>query len=220
MPSTIEPGPIAPPRPYPPSIARAANLATDERLASVSALSIKARLMLQRITRCINTSDVTQSVRVSRCRFADILGVSTKTISRIKAELENAGWIERHQIMSRRYGMQVGDIWLTPWALQELQLVAPGQLDPVNMPVPSEDSIAIRAAVLPQQDPSLTKNVPRNVGEKCPTPYSLSQSLSERQPSGQSLQDVFQENTPNTPETVASAQKLPTEQHQQGTHAR
>ena len=111
----------------------------------------KPSLLLQKITRCISTSDVAQSVRVSRNLLADILGVSVKTISRIKAELENAGWIERHQIKSRIYGMQVGDIWLTPWALQELQLVAPGQLHPVNMPVPCDNSIAIRAAVPPKK---------------------------------------------------------------------
>lgn len=221
MSNTIESGTIAPPRPYPPSIARAADRATDDRLASVRALSSKARLTLQKIVRCISTSNITQSVRISRNLLADLLGVSTKTVSRIKAELENAGWIDRHQIQSRMYGMQVGDVWLTPWALQELQLLAPGPLDPVNMPVPSEDSIAIRAAVVPQQTPLLTKNVPRSVDQKCPTPYSLSLSLSERQPpSGQSLQDVVQEKSLNTPENVASTQNLPTKesQHQQSQH--
>ena len=220
MPSTIESGYIATPRPYPPSIARAADRATDDRLASVSALGVKARLILQRIVRCLRTSDVTQSVRISNDFFARMLQVSVKTVCRIKEELEDAGWIERHQIMSRRYGMQVGDIWLTPWALQELLLVVPGQIDPVNMAIPSEDSIAIRAAVVVQQADFLPKNDQRCVGQKCPTPYSLSQSLSERQPSGQSLQDVFQEKTSNTPENVASAQELPSEQHQpqQSTH--
>lgn len=206
MPSTTESGHIAAPRPYPPSIARAADRATDDRLASIRALSVNARLALQKITRCISTSDITQSVRIGRDLLARILGVSTKTISRIKTELEKAGWIERHQVMSRKYGMQVGDIWLTPWALQELQLVVPGKFDPINMPIASEDNIAIRAAVPPKQANFLSKNVPRSVGQKCPTPYLLSQSLSERQSAAAvALPVVFQEKNPEDTTTCAPA---------------
>ena len=97
--------------------------ATDSSIPSIDALSPNARLMLQKFVRESNPESPSDSVRISNTNLALDLKVATKTICRTKAELENAGWIERHQVKSRQHGMQVADIWLTPWAQGELGLV-------------------------------------------------------------------------------------------------
>ncbi|MDD2609883.1 MAG: hypothetical protein PHX60_09365 [Giesbergeria sp.] len=147
MTATLSSNEFALPAPYPPSIARAADRATDCRIAAISALKPYARLLLQAVVRSIQTKDITNSVRISNERFAQTLHVSVNKICKIKKELESKEWIVRSQVQSRKLGMQVSDIFLTPWALQTLGLVSARAKDHPVMPIPSEDQIAVRAAV-------------------------------------------------------------------------
>lgn len=142
--------PFALPPAYPPSIIRAADRATDCRIPAISALKAHARLLLQAVVRSIQTKDITNSVRVSNEFFAQVLHVSVDKVCKIKKELEDKEWITRSQVQSRKLGMQVSDVCLTPWALQTLGLVSTTTADHPDMPIPNEDQIAIRAAVVPE----------------------------------------------------------------------
>lgn len=93
-------------------------------------------MLLARIVRNVCVRKPQESVRVSNNCLAIGLGISDRTVRRIKADLEEAGWITRHQKQSRRHGMQVSDIWLTPVALHTLGLVS----DTAATCVPTEKS--------------------------------------------------------------------------------
>lgn len=109
-------------RAYPQAIAHAADRATDDRIPEICTLSAKARLLLQKIVRSIPKDNPRKSVRISNVTFSIAIRVSDRTVARLKTELEDAGFITRHQVQSRRLGMQVADIWLTDMALQLLGL--------------------------------------------------------------------------------------------------
>lgn len=114
-------------RHYPQLIAQAADRATDDRIPQIRTLSTSARLLLQKIVRSLPQERPQQSVRISTATFGVALGVSDRTVARLKNELEHAGFITRHQVQSRRLGMQVADIWLTDPALQLLGLAGTEQ---------------------------------------------------------------------------------------------
>lgn len=96
--------------------------ATDARIPSIAALSPLARLLLQRIVRGIDPQYPSDPVQISNADFCQFLGVRTDTICRYKTELEDRGWIMRHQKKSRKKGMQVSETSLTAWAQVELDL--------------------------------------------------------------------------------------------------
>lgn len=168
MTATLASNEFALPAPYPPSITRAADRATDCRIPPIRALKPYARLMLQILVRSIQTKDIANSVRISNECFAQTLHVSVNKICKIKKELESKEWISRSQVQSRRLGMQVSDICLTPWALQTLGLVSSRTKDHPAMPIPSEDQIAIRAAVV--QKPAPPQHIEIKTGCDQPTP--------------------------------------------------
>ncbi|SER37378.1 hypothetical protein [Giesbergeria anulus] len=168
MTATLASNEFALPAPYPPSIARAADRATDCRIPPINALKPYARLLLQALVRSIQTKDITNSVRISNECFAQTLHVSVNKICKIKKELESKEWIVRTQVQSRRLGMQVSDICLTPWALRTLGLVSGRVKDHPAMPIPSEDQIAIRAAVV--QEPAPPQHIEIKTGGDQPAP--------------------------------------------------
>jgi hypothetical protein len=87
-------------------------------------LSVKGRILLARILRNVCTKHPEQPVRISNECLAVAMGCSTRTVQRVKGELASAGWIERHQVQSRRHGMQISDVRLTDVALARLGLGA------------------------------------------------------------------------------------------------
>ena len=124
---SFEPAATDLPRAYPQAITQAADRATDDRIPEMCMLSARARLLLQKIVRCLPKDNPDESVRISNTTFSLVLGVSDRTVVRLKAELEDAGFIHRSQVQSRRRGMQVSDIWLTPPALYLLGLDGQGK---------------------------------------------------------------------------------------------
>lgn len=85
-------------------------------------LSNNARLLLNELLRATNASDPRKSIRISTQTLCKHLRLSARTIYRIKSELEELGWITRHQLKSRRLGMQISDVFLTDLAIQRLEL--------------------------------------------------------------------------------------------------
>ncbi len=121
---------------FPPLIGRALARISGCDGAGLSELNYQGRMLLARIVRNVCVRKPQESVRVSNNCLAIGLGISDRTVRRIKADLEEAGWITRHQKQSRRHGMQVSDIWLTPVALHTLGLVS----DSAATCVPTEKS--------------------------------------------------------------------------------
>lgn len=158
------------PAPYPPSIVRAADRATDCRIPAISALKPYARLLLQTLVRSIQTKDIANSVRISNEFFSQTLHVSVNKICKIKKELESKEWIIRSQVQSRKQGMQVSDICLTPWALQTLGLASGRVKDHPMMPIPSEEQIAIRAAVVEEPTPPQSIEIDINATQQPAAP--------------------------------------------------
>lgn len=109
---------------FPPLIGRALSRISGCDGAGLSELNYQGRMLLARIVRNICVRKPEESVRVSNNCLAAGLGISDRTVRRIKISLEESGWITRHQKQSRRHGMQVSDIWLTPAALRTLGLIA------------------------------------------------------------------------------------------------
>lgn len=132
---SFEPAGASAPRVYPQVITQAADRATDDRIPEIAALDVRARGMLQKIVRSLPKNNPSESVRISNTTFALALGTSERTVARIKCALEQAGFITRHQVQSRRRGMQVADIWLTDMAQQVLGLItsAPKSLACANL---------------------------------------------------------------------------------------
>lgn len=80
------------PRPYPRSITDASNRATDERIGAIASLPpLKARMLLQKIIRSVCIHDFTKPAHISNQTFIQTLGVSLRTVCRLKVELEHAG---------------------------------------------------------------------------------------------------------------------------------
>lgn len=107
---------------FPLNIERAMCNVAARRNAAAS-LSNSARLLVAELLRVVCATNPRQSVRISNATLAEALSMSARTIHRIKAELESSGWITRHQIQSRRLGMQISDVTFTDKALVELELI-------------------------------------------------------------------------------------------------
>lgn len=187
MTATLSSNEFALPAPYPPSIARAADRATDCRIPAISALKPYARLLLQTVVRSIQTKDIANSVRISNECFAQTLHVSVNKICKIKKELESKEWIVRSQVQSRRLGMQVSDIFLTPWALQTLGLVSGRAKDHPVMPIPTEEQIAIRAAVV--LEPTPPQRIEIEISSSPSTPATSDAAVATAEPSPQAQPD-------------------------------
>jgi hypothetical protein len=82
-----------------------------------------------RVLRNVSARRPAEPVRIGNLTLAAALHTSDRTTRRIKASLEDKGWITRHQVKSRLRGMQVSDIWLTPHALLVLGLAPANPAD-------------------------------------------------------------------------------------------
>lgn len=108
---------------FPPVIERALALLAGSDHGTLSALNMGERLLLARYVRCADALDPSGPIRVSIRVLADGLRVSARTVNTLKAALLANGWISSHQVQSRRRGMQICDVRLTPHAIQVLQLL-------------------------------------------------------------------------------------------------
>jgi len=78
------------------------------------------RSLLARIVGLSDKQDPAKDIYVRRTTLASWIGVSVATIQRLLLALEQAGWIKRDQVKSRRRGFQVGEIRLTAVAISRL----------------------------------------------------------------------------------------------------
>lgn len=108
---------------FPPKINNALALLAG-RVGECGQLSRDARILLCEYVRVLDKNDAYKACRVSNAELQRALELSVRTICRLKAELEHAGWITRHQIQSRELGMQITDVSLTHKAIQALSLAA------------------------------------------------------------------------------------------------
>ena len=92
------------------------------RVGQCADIKPKARMLLSEFLRCVSYREPEGAVRVRNETLALALGISERSVIRLKKELELDGWISRHQVKSRRRGMQITDVWLTNNALQALGL--------------------------------------------------------------------------------------------------
>ena len=90
--------------------------------AGLQQLDAGERALLVRLVRNVSVVTPEESVRIANPTLAAGLHVSERTIHRMKAGLEAKGWITRHQVQSRRRGMQISDVRLTRHALETLGL--------------------------------------------------------------------------------------------------
>lgn len=93
------------------------------RVGLCGRIAPKARLLLAELVRCVNYRAPSESIRIKNTTLAASMGLCVRSVSTLKAELEADGWIRRHQVKSRRRGMQVADVWLTQLTLEALGLV-------------------------------------------------------------------------------------------------
>lgn len=97
------------------------------------------RSLLARIVGLADRDQPGNQIYVRRTTLADWIGASLATVQRLLLGLQEAGWIERDQVKSRARGFQVGEIRLTPLAVDRLFVDAgPG-------PSPSHGSTPSRA---------------------------------------------------------------------------
>lgn len=93
----------------PPSIQRAiARVATVAVEAAPAALDLRDRWVLIQLIRNISLDDPFAPVAIRKATLARQIGCSQATVYRSLAKLEQAGWIARSQVKSRRTGFQVG----------------------------------------------------------------------------------------------------------------
>lgn len=167
------------PRPYPSRIEHATCRAIDARIAAIRALSLDARFLLVQFVRSVSLKCLSTSVRIRNSTLTAALDCGVKKVCALKTELEAAGWIVREQVKSRARGMQVSDVWLTPWALEVLGLNN-GNLEHPAMPVPSEQDLASDSFIPPARA-TLIPTEKRAFSQEESTPY-ISTTPSERQP--------------------------------------
>ena len=112
--------PLAPVTDFPPLIARAVARAAAADGGGLGELDGEKRALLVRIVRDVSAGAPAESVRIANATLAAALHASERTVRWLKSALEARGWITRRQVQSRRRGMQILDIWLTPHALSTL----------------------------------------------------------------------------------------------------
>lgn len=122
----------SPPRDFPPLIQRALARISG-RVGILTDLPATQRALLAEFVRSASATTPADAIRVRVASLAAALGCSSRTVARLKAELEHGGWVRRHQNISRRRGAEVADVWLTESALHALGLAgrhsAPAQAD-------------------------------------------------------------------------------------------
>lgn len=93
------------------------------RVGRFNGLSLEARALLAEIVRCACVQRPLDPIRLSNAHLASCLGISPRSICRLKSVLEDGGWITRHQKQSRKHGMQILDMQLTFMCAEALGLV-------------------------------------------------------------------------------------------------
>jgi hypothetical protein len=112
-------------------------------------LDPRERSLLVRVLRNVSARRPAEPVRIGNLTLAAALHTSDRTTRRVKASLEDKGWITRHQVKSRLRGMQVSDIWLTPHALLVLGLAPANPAD--SAPTDASPASARSAAFEPPE---------------------------------------------------------------------
>jgi hypothetical protein len=130
--------PSTPIKDFPPLIRNALARAAGCDAGGLGELNVQERNLLCRIVRNVSASSPTESIRVANETLAIALKVSDRTIRRIKARLEEKGWLSRSQIQSRRLGMQISDVWLSEKALHTLGLIGSSALQPAALQASSK----------------------------------------------------------------------------------
>lgn len=111
---------------FPPAIQRALARISG-RVGGLANLRKGPRALLAELVRCASSRRPNDPIRVRNLTLAMALECSERTIARLKAELEASGWLRRQQVITRRAGAQVSDIWLTDMAIDALGLAEPDQ---------------------------------------------------------------------------------------------
>lgn len=189
-------GAIAPPKDFPPLIQRALARVSG-RVGRLAELPPRLRDLLAEFVRCAAVAEPAAPIRIRNATLAVALACSDRTVARLKAELEAAGWIRRQQEITRRHGAQVADVWLLPTALEALGLreaTAHCVTTTTTLPSPSPSpplpahSGTVSAAPDAARQPSAAHAY-----------EAFKQSPSERQPAG---------SVENIPEDLAPLQRL------------
>ena len=76
-----------PPRHFPPSIERALAILSGSDTADFAGLSMDARMLLARYVRCVDARTPQQAIRVANLTLASGLGVSARTVNKLKVVL-------------------------------------------------------------------------------------------------------------------------------------
>lgn len=121
----------------PPSIQRAiARVATATAEAAPAALDLRDCWVLIQLIRNISLDDPFAPVAIRKTTLARQIGCSQATVYRSLAKIEEAGWIARSQVKSRRTGFQVGCCVFSAEAVAWL-----GVGEPVRREAPRRSSV-------------------------------------------------------------------------------
>lgn len=147
------------------------------RVGELAHLAARSRLLLAEFVRCLDVRSPAEPIRIRNGSLASALGLSERTIGSIKAQLVASGWIQRNQVKSRRRGMQIADVWLTPMALTALGLGGQnpncGQLK--SRPLSKRRQVDADAFWLPQFSSKRHLAAPVGFESKDPPPLSPSE---------------------------------------------
>lgn len=97
-----------------------------DRRGPCSCLDKSSRLLMMELVRLVSAAEPAKPFHVRMNTLAATLDVTVRTVCRWREALEQAGWMGRHQDISRRRGAQVGATWLTQKALEALGLAPTG----------------------------------------------------------------------------------------------
>jgi hypothetical protein len=149
------------------------------RVGACALLPPTARLLLAELVRCLDYKVPTDSIRIRNATLAASLELSVRTIGSLKSALERSGWITRRQVQSRRRGMQVADIWLSPMALDALGFSAP-PVDTSGVSSPQARRMrrqpAADAYLIPQPSSKGHQAAPANLAKEHASETPLSES--------------------------------------------
>ena len=109
-------------RHFPPVIERALAILAGSDAVDFAGLSMDARMLLARYVRYVDARTPQQAVRVANQTLAIGLGVSARTVNKLKAVQVANGWIRSTQQRSRRHGMQICQVLLSVKVLALLEL--------------------------------------------------------------------------------------------------
>lgn len=179
------------------------------RVGACALLPPTARLLLAELVRCLDYKNPTEPIRIRNATLAAALNLSERTVGSLKCILERNGWITRHQVQSRRRGMQVADVWLSPLALTALGFSPP----PVDIQGASNPQVQRKrrqpdadAYLIPQPSSKGHQASPEIVEKRSSSNRPLSQSELEHL---ERLQLLYGEDLEGMPEDVADMSALP-----------